>query len=89
MVAIRFKPRDSYFFDSFDQMAGLLIEGTAALKDYVFNDGNPLPRLEKLNQLEAEGDNIFGAILDKINTTFITPFDREDIYELSKELNKI
>ncbi|MGE5380310.1 MAG: DUF47 domain-containing protein [Methylocystaceae bacterium] len=86
---MRFKPKDHYFFDSFDQLARLLIEGTAALKDYVVNDGDPLPRLEKLNQLEAEGDNIFGAILDKLNTTFIIPFDREDIYELSKELNKI
>jgi len=89
LVAIRFKPRDDYFFNSFDKMAGLLIEGTAILKDYVVNNGDPLPRLEKLNQLEAEGDNLFGATLDKLNTSFITPFDREDIYELSKELNKI
>lgn len=89
MVALRFKPRDDYYFNSFEKMAGLLIEGTATLKDYVLNDGDPLPRLEKLNQLEAEGDNLFGSIMDKLNTSFITPFDREDIYELSKELNKI
>jgi len=89
LLSIRFKPKDDYFFDSFDQLTGLLMEGTATLKDFVINDGDPYPRLEKLNQLEAEGDSIFGAILDKLNTSFITPFDREDIYELSKELNKI
>lgn len=89
MVAIRLKPRDDYFFEQLNHMTSLLIEGTGILKDFVERDGDPNPRLERLNQVEAEGDNTFGAILDKLNTTFITPFDREDIYELSKELNKI
>jgi uncharacterized protein Yka (UPF0111/DUF47 family) len=54
------------------------------------NEYDLLPeKLVELTRLEDEGDSVIQNILDKLNQTFLTPFDREDIYTLARELDRI
>ena len=50
---------------------------------------DPEMKAKRLVDLEHEGDRITHAILSRLNTTFITPFDREDIYRLASQLDDI
>jgi uncharacterized protein len=73
-------PRDTSFFKMFSAMSDNLIAGARALVD-LFADYRDVDRkIEEVRRIEHEGDELTHAILTKLNQTFITPFDREDIH---------
>jgi len=85
----RFKPADDKFFDLFEQAADILYQGAVLLQDMMAKHETLGQRLDDLICLEQTGDKITEQIIDKLNETFMTPFDREDIYSLARELDEI
>lgn len=86
-----FSPKDRVFYNIFDQigenlidMAKVLVE---ALKCTSIQERNEL--LKKLEQLEHANDNYTHSVSTALSKNFITPFDREDIHQLSKSLDDI
>ncbi|HSA93648.1 MAG TPA: DUF47 family protein [Terriglobales bacterium] len=86
---VRIIPRETKFFDMFADMSGNLTEGarllTELLADFQQVDG----RVQALKGIEHRGDEMTHSILVKLNQTFITPFDREDIHRLASSLDDV
>jgi predicted phosphate transport protein (TIGR00153 family) len=90
MLFSKFFPKEFNFFDSFEKQADYAIEGARKLKEIAHAPGLISPEAyKKINDLEHQADQASHSIIDQLNTTFITPFDREDIYALTKELDDI
>ncbi len=85
----KFKPSDEMFFKLFEQAADILYQGAILLQDMMAKHETMEARLDDLIALEQKGDKVTEKIIDKLNETFMTPFDREDIYSLARELDEI
>jgi predicted phosphate transport protein (TIGR00153 family) len=86
---VRLIPKDNSFFQMFSAMSDNLIGGARALVD-LFADYRDVDRkIDEVRQIEREGDELTHAILTKLNQTFITPFDREDIHQLASKLDDV
>lgn len=86
---VRLVPRDTKFFDMFADMAGNITEGAALLKAILDDFQNVEVRVQQLKDLEHKGDDMTHSILVKLNSTFITPFDREDIHALASVMDDV
>ena len=86
---VRLIPRDTKFFDLFADMAGNLGEAARLLKQTLDDFHSVDERVRKLKVIEHRGDEMTHNILIKLNQTFITPFDREDIYRLASSLDDV
>jgi uncharacterized protein len=84
-----FIPKDEKFFQLFKEMTKNIIEGAKLLKDMLDNFENPSESQRKIKDMEHKGDSITHEIIQKLNKTFITPLDREDIYSLASKLDDI
>jgi len=82
-------PRDNSFFAMFSAMSDNLIAGARTLVDLFANFQDVEKQIETIHRIEREGDECTHAILTKLNQTFITPFDREDIHELASKLDDV
>jgi uncharacterized protein len=84
-----FLPKEIKFFDMFERSAQNLLKGAYILKD-IANDFTTLSgNAAKLERLEHDSDQITHDIMEKLNKTFITPIDREDIHELTAALDDV
>jgi hypothetical protein len=84
-----FKPKEDEFFKLFIESTHTLRQGAYVLKD-VMSDYTQLDKkLEQIHKLEHQADDINDAIIDKLNQTFITPLDREDIYSFATMLDDV
>src|SRR5438270_3509646 len=86
---VRLVPKDAKFFDMFAQLAGNIVEGAHLLKAILSDFENVEVRVRKIKDIEHRGDEMTHAILVKLNQTFITPFDREDIHLLASSLDDV
>src|SRR5215471_3732655 len=86
---VRLIPRDVKFFRMFAEMAGNLGDGARLLKELLDDFQNVEVRVQKLKEIEHRGDELTHDILTKLNQTFITPFDREDIHRLASSLDDV
>jgi predicted phosphate transport protein (TIGR00153 family) len=86
---VRLVPRDTKFFDMFAEMASNLSEGARLLKQMLEDFQDIEARVLQLKDIEHRGDDMTHNILTKLNQTFITPFDREDIYRLASSLDDV
>jgi predicted phosphate transport protein (TIGR00153 family) len=82
-------PREEAFFEMFKQAARNAIEGSRLLKDMMEQYQNPLEQAKRIKDVEHIGDGITHDIARKLNQTFITPIDREDIHALAGGLDDI
>ena len=82
-------PKDNSFFAMFSAMSDNLIAGARTLVDLFANYQDVEKQIERIHRIEREGDELTHAILTKLNQTFITPFDREDIHELASKLDDV
>ena len=82
-------PKDTSFFAMFSAMSDNLIAGARTLVDLFANYSEVEKQIEQIHRIEREGDELTHAILTKLNQTFITPFDREDIHELASKLDDV
>lgn len=86
---VRLIPRDTRFFDLFAEMAGNLGEAARLLKKTLEDFHDVDERVRQLKEIEHRGDEMTHNILTKLNQTFITPFDREDIHRLASSLDDV
>lgn len=86
---IRLIPREAKFFRMFADVSQNLTEGTRLLHDILKNPAGMELRLDQLQEIEHRGDDMTHAIITKLNQTFITPFDREDIHRLTSSLDDV
>ena len=82
-------PREEAFFDLFKNAAHNTIEGSRLLKDMMDDLRNPIEKAKRIKDVEHIGDGITHEIARKLNLTFITPIDREDIHDLASALDDI
>lgn len=87
----RFAPKEPKFFPLFKQMSVILKSAAAALKDSVqFSSTQERMDFHKtIKDYERQGDRLVFSILDELGTTFITPFDREDIHQLTSSIDDV
>src|SRR5438270_10125702 len=86
---VRIIPREAKFFEMFAEMSSNLTAGARLLLE-LLNDYESVPmRVQKIKDVEHQGDDMTHAILTKLNQTFITPFDREDIHRLASSLDDV
>jgi predicted phosphate transport protein (TIGR00153 family) len=88
-LSFRLKPRDDKFFKYFNDLADAICEASLILKSFVENRTESATNLDKINEVEERGDLILSEVMKRINNSFITPFDREDILMLARELNNV
>lgn len=84
-------PKDRKFFPLFIEAAENLVL-TSELLVKLIRENDLQKREEYINLIkkaEKNGDNITHALMDELNSTFITPFDREDIHELASTLDSV
>ncbi len=82
-------PRDREFFDLFDEAAGNSVRAAELLLEMIrdFPEKSELAR--EILIAEQEGDRITHDIIKRLNQTFVTPIDREDIYGLASALDDV
>jgi predicted phosphate transport protein (TIGR00153 family) len=83
------RPRDDSFFDLFIAAAQKIVAATALLAELAPPHGSAEAVSAQLVELEDAADEITHNLYKKLNSTFITPFDREDIYRLGALLDDV
>jgi predicted phosphate transport protein (TIGR00153 family) len=88
-VALRFKPVDTAFYNLLTSSAAQLVDGAALLAE-MLGDGNDRKDIAKrMRDAEHHADETTHEIVRRVNSTFVTPFDREDIYALASGLDDV
>ncbi len=86
----RLIPREEKFFEFFTKAANNILDGAKALVQMMDEqDGDLEKGWKQLEEFEHEGDKITHQIIRKLNRTFITPIDREDIHSLTVALDDV
>ncbi len=75
-------PKEMIFFDLFEEAAKNAHQGAVALVDLLEDFRNVPEKVKRIKDIEHAGDKITHTTIEKLNQTFITPLDREDIHEL-------
>ena len=88
-MRFRLTPRDRSFFPLFEQAAGNLLEGARRLQHEIEDFTDLEAKHAAVVQCERRGDELTREILRKLNSTYVTPFDREDIHALAEELDDV
>ena len=83
----RFAKRENVFLKLIHDQASLTLEGLEALKSYLESQSAEAAAL--LNTKEKEADEARRILIDELNKTFVTPFDREDIFSLSRTIDDV
>ncbi|HET9859591.1 MAG TPA: DUF47 family protein [Nocardioidaceae bacterium] len=88
-MRLRFRPVDETFYDLFTQQATHLVHGAGLLAE-MLGEGNDREGIaQRMRDAEHQCDETTHAIVRRVNSTFVTPFDREDIYSLASKLDDI
>jgi len=88
-VRLRFTPVDTAFFDLFAASAENIREGVRLLAEALPETADRAAYATKLRDIEHQGDEATHEIIKRVNSTFVTPFDREDIYSLASGLDDV
>lgn len=85
----RMTHREMSFFDVFEDASEIAYQSAVILQDLVLHYDDPDAKIAALEKKEHEGDQQVHAMIDRLNRSFITPVDREDLFEISKDLDNI
>ncbi|MEJ7774278.1 MAG: DUF47 family protein [Nocardioidaceae bacterium] len=88
-MPLRFRPTDTSFYDLFAESAKNLVVGAELLAELLPVDSDRTVIAKRMRDAEHDGDETTHAIVRRVNTTFVTPFDREDIYRLAAGLDDV
>ena len=88
-MRIKLTPTDKTFYDLFSRAAANLVLGTKLLTELALPDVDVHSISDRLVEVEHDSDAITHELFNKLNTSFITPFDREDIYRLGSNLDDV
>ena len=82
-------PREQSFFDLFEATAALIDDGARELKALTEHFAERKVYAAQVKKLELEADEITHRVMATLSTTFVTPFDREDIFRLASQLDDV
>jgi uncharacterized protein len=85
----RFLPRETSFFDFFEQHAALTIEGAKEFLSLVTTGTNIAARCRRISDIEHETDTITHRCVEALHKTFITPIDRDSIHRLITRMDDV
>ncbi len=85
----KFLPKEFNFFDLFDKQVACAVDASRYLTELVAKNSLDDAALQKMRDIEHMGDNVAHDIIEQLNKTFITPFDREDIHALAVEVDDV
>ena len=88
-MRLRLTPRESSFYAFFTEAADNLVVGAELLSQMVSNGNDRTVLAQKLKDVEHASDEITHSVFKQLNRSFITPFDREDIYRLGSTLDDV
>jgi uncharacterized protein Yka (UPF0111/DUF47 family) len=88
-VGLRIRPVDTAFYDLFTQSAQHLVVGAELLAEMLSDTADHEDVARRMREAEHAADETTHALIRKVNTTFVTPIDREDIYALGSGLDDV
>jgi predicted phosphate transport protein (TIGR00153 family) len=88
-VALRLRPTDTSFYELFTVSAQHLVTGAGLLAEMVSEDADRSGVAKRMREAEHVCDENTHAIVRRVNSSFVTPFDREDIYALASGLDDV
>jgi predicted phosphate transport protein (TIGR00153 family) len=88
-VRLRLRPVDTSFYDLFTQAANHLVGGAELLAEMLAEGTDKQDVAARMRAAEHEADETTHELVRRVNTTFVTPFDREDIYALGSGLDDV
>ncbi|MFS3127192.1 DUF47 domain-containing protein [Nocardioides sp. Bht2] len=88
-MAFRFRPVDASFYDLFSESAQHLVRGAELLAEMLSDTSDRPVVAAAMRDAEHAADETTHAIVRRVNSTFVTPFDREDIYDLASGLDDV
>jgi predicted phosphate transport protein (TIGR00153 family) len=88
-VALSFKPVDSVFYELLTTSATHLVDGARILAEMLGESADRADIASRMQDAEHQADETTHEIAKRVNATFVTPFDREDIYALASGLDDV
>jgi len=88
-LKLPFIPREEKFFDLFQASAENMVKAAQSLKEMINDWEHVEGKVAEITELEHKGDTITHEIMSRLNRTFVTPFDREDIVQLAHVLDDV
>ena len=85
----RLIPRETSFFDFFDEHAALTVMGAKELLALVSDGANIGPRARRIKEIEHEADIVTHRCVEALHKTFVTPIDRNDIHRLITRMDDV
>jgi len=84
-------PKDRWFFENFSAAAQGLHQASSVFLDLLrhFSEPRLTDSIQRIKELEHVGDNLTHQMVDRLNRSFLTPFDREDMYQLIIRLDDV
>lgn len=89
MRKFRFIPAEENFFELFDEIAQILVEAAVCLQDLIADYNNIDPKIQHLREMEKRVDKLTDGICHRLNVSFVTPIDREDIHALAASMDDV
>ena len=87
-----FIPREVKFFDLLEQQSHVVVRGAKLLQECLESKGSAdeiYLASKRIHAVEHEGDELVHQLMDRLNKSFITPLDREDIHALTSRLDDV
>ena len=88
-MRLKFRPVDSSFYDLFSEAASHLVVGAQLLSEMLADGSSKAEIAQRIREAEHAADETTHSIIRRVNSTFVTPFDREDIYALASALDDV
>ena len=88
-MGLRFRTVDTTFYDLFTESAQHLVTGAGLLAEMLSDTSDREDVAQRMREAEHQADETTHAIVRRVNSTFVTPFDREDIYSLASGLDDV
>lgn len=89
MPKFSFLPREEKFADLFQEGARILVQEATLLNELMNNWASVQVKVKEIDELEHEADTIVHRAMSQLHSTFVTPFDREDIAALAHSLDDV
>jgi len=86
---MKFFPKEIDFFEIFDKTSLNITKAASCLVDLMENFDNLEARAKEIHEIEQDSDMLTHDIMKKLNKTFITPIDREDLYSLASRMDDV
>ena len=88
-MAFRLIPREEKFFDDFSALAEQIRHGAALLDTMLAPERPVWDKADEIKEVEHKCDFLTHEIIQRLNRTFVTPLDREDIFNLARSLDDV